>query len=202
MKIQLKTIARFENSTTANLAKNQLAQEGIQAFLVDDALVSAVWYAAITFGGIKLQVQAADVDRAKQILADHSGEAILDEVDESNYDADAAKRSGEEDDQDYESEGHYDPDVIDSDDIEADDLEPEPTETEQATVRAVRAAIIGLLCLPVQLVASYYLIQIFCATEPLRKRYRTYYYQALAINLLIVFLLAAYFRYTLSKAYQ
>ncbi len=176
MSYNLKTVARFENSGAANIAKNVLTEEGIAAFLASEAVVTALWHEGIAFGGIKLQVKEEDVDRAKQLLADRNGE----------------------EDQTFEAEAFYDADVIDSDDVEATDLEPEPTEPEQDTIRAIRAAVIGLLVPPVQLVASYYLAKLFCNPQPLQARYQTYFYIAVAINLFAILAIALYLRMIVS----
>lgn len=179
MSYNLKTVARFENSGAANIAKNVLTEEGIAAFLASEAVVTALWHEGIAFGGIKLQVKEEDVERAKQLLADRASD----------------------EEKSFEGESFYDDDVIDSDDVEAADLEPEPTEPEQDTIRAIRAAVIGLLVPPVQLVASYYLAKLFCNPQPLRTRYQYYFYTAVAINLFAMLVIAIYARFILSEIF-
>ncbi|MDE2235317.1 MAG: DUF2007 domain-containing protein [Gammaproteobacteria bacterium] len=74
------TIATYDKTTEAHIAKGRLAAEGISALLFDDNMVQMDWLYAIALGGIKLRVKTADETRARNILAtDYSQE--LDGVD-------------------------------------------------------------------------------------------------------------------------
>ncbi|KAA3628814.1 MAG: DUF2007 domain-containing protein [Proteobacteria bacterium] len=63
------TIATFDTMPDAHIALGRLRAEGIEAYLADEHLVQTDWLYAIAVGGIKLRVDAADADRAREILA-------------------------------------------------------------------------------------------------------------------------------------
>ena len=72
------TVATFDFSTDAHIALGRLEAEGIEAHLMDEHLVQTDLLYSIAVGGIKLQVEPQDAERALAILAeDHS-----DEIDE------------------------------------------------------------------------------------------------------------------------
>jgi membrane protease YdiL (CAAX protease family) len=64
----LVTVATFDFRTDAEVAKLLLEQNGIQAFLGDDNLVGLNWLLSNALGGVKLQVAAAEAERAGEIL--------------------------------------------------------------------------------------------------------------------------------------
>jgi len=61
------TIATYYNIVDAELAKSRLEDNGIQAFVADEASY-LIGYGAV-IGGVRLQVPDEDVERAKAILA-------------------------------------------------------------------------------------------------------------------------------------
>lgn len=63
------TIATFDNQIDAFVAMGRLEAEGIQATLADMHIVQMDVLYNIAVGGIKLQVHAADRQRAQAILA-------------------------------------------------------------------------------------------------------------------------------------
>lgn len=63
------TIATYDTMPDAHIALGRLRAEGIEAHLADEHLVQTDWLYAIAVGGIKLQVAASDVDRARTVLA-------------------------------------------------------------------------------------------------------------------------------------
>ena len=65
---KLVTVATFDFRAEAEVAKLFLEEQGIQAFLADDNLVGMDWFLSNAVGGVKLQVAASDVDRARDIL--------------------------------------------------------------------------------------------------------------------------------------
>ena len=71
---ELVTIASFSDSVQAAFARNILEEAGVQAFLADEAMVSMAWYLAGALAGIKLQVAAEDVQRARAVLAESAGD--------------------------------------------------------------------------------------------------------------------------------
>jgi hypothetical protein len=65
---ELATIRQFRDLPEALLAKGSLESAGIECFLADDNLVRLDWFISNFIGGIKLNVRAADVGNARQIL--------------------------------------------------------------------------------------------------------------------------------------
>jgi putative signal transducing protein len=65
---ELATIRQFRDLPEALLAKGSLESAGIECFLADDNLVRLDWFISNFVGGIKLNVRAADVGNARQIL--------------------------------------------------------------------------------------------------------------------------------------
>lgn len=71
----LVTVATFDKSTDAHIARGRLAAEGIAAVLFDENMVQMDWLYAIALGGIKLRVRRSDEARARRVLAtDYSAE--------------------------------------------------------------------------------------------------------------------------------
>jgi hypothetical protein len=65
---ELVTVRQFRDLPEALLAKGSLESAGIECFLADDNLVRLDWFISNVIGGIKLNVRAADVENARQIL--------------------------------------------------------------------------------------------------------------------------------------
>jgi len=66
--LELVTVATFMYPAQAHVARGRLESEGIRAFVADENLITMNWLYANTIGGVKLQVSAADADRARAIL--------------------------------------------------------------------------------------------------------------------------------------
>ena len=64
----LATIRSFWGLLEAELAKGLLDSAGIEAFLFDDNMVRMDWFNANALGGVKLRVDAENVDAANRIL--------------------------------------------------------------------------------------------------------------------------------------
>ncbi len=62
---QLTTIATYRSAFEAHAAKNLLEENGIPAFLADENFLNLNYAMPVT---AKLQVSAADADRAKELL--------------------------------------------------------------------------------------------------------------------------------------
>jgi len=65
----METVATFDTIIDANMALGRLQAEGVSAQLVDEHLVQTDMLYSIALGGIKLQVEQAQADQARQILA-------------------------------------------------------------------------------------------------------------------------------------
>lgn len=65
----LVTIASFPDVSEAELAKERLEIEGIRAFVVDAQTAGVMPFLASSSGGVRVQVQPKDIEKAKEILA-------------------------------------------------------------------------------------------------------------------------------------
>jgi rubredoxin len=66
---KLVTVATFDISYEAHLAKARLEDEGIPALLLDENIVTMMMRYSHAVGGIKLQVRKSDAVRAKALLS-------------------------------------------------------------------------------------------------------------------------------------
>src|SRR5215831_16925599 len=64
----LVTIRSFWGLLEAEMAKGLLDSAGIESFLFDDNMVRMDWFNANALGGVKLRVDAENVDAANRIL--------------------------------------------------------------------------------------------------------------------------------------
>jgi predicted RNA-binding Zn-ribbon protein involved in translation (DUF1610 family) len=87
----LVTLTTFRNSHDANLAKAVLEDEGVHAFVGDENVTSIAPYMSPM--GVKLQVAAADVERAEGILNRIAG---LDVAEQATASAERAIRHPEQ----------------------------------------------------------------------------------------------------------
>jgi hypothetical protein len=67
---RLITVATFDDTIRAALAKNHLEAAGIAAVLSDELTVGTDWALSTAVGGIKLQVAPLYVERAEYLLSD------------------------------------------------------------------------------------------------------------------------------------
>jgi hypothetical protein len=65
---ELVTVAAFPDVAEAELAKERLELEGILAFVIDAQAAGVMPYLAGAMGGVRVQVEPKDVERAKEIL--------------------------------------------------------------------------------------------------------------------------------------
>ena len=63
------TLARFGELTAAQLLCGRLDAEGIECFMPDEHIATQAWHFTHAIGGIRVQVRQADLERAKEILA-------------------------------------------------------------------------------------------------------------------------------------
>jgi hypothetical protein len=66
--IRWETVATFWKSVDAHMARLKLESEDIDCMIIDENLVATDWLWANAVGGIKLQVPAPDVWRARALL--------------------------------------------------------------------------------------------------------------------------------------
>jgi hypothetical protein len=77
------TVATFDNQADAHIAKGRLEAEGLSPVLGDSHLVQTDWLYSAALGGIKLQVPAAEAERARQLLAQDRSDVLSDWSDEA-----------------------------------------------------------------------------------------------------------------------
>lgn len=68
---KLVTVATFEHVIEADALKMELENEGFQAFVTDDAVVSNFSILSNAVGGVKVQVPESQAKMAKSIVAKH-----------------------------------------------------------------------------------------------------------------------------------
>ena len=75
-------IATFSHIIDAQPAKTKLELKGIECFIVDERILSKDWLYPYVVGGINLEVNERDVERAIEIL--HQTDSMEDVVSENN----------------------------------------------------------------------------------------------------------------------
>ena len=65
---ELVTIRKFRDLPEALLAKGRLESSGVESFLADDNMVHMDWLISNLLGGVKLKVEAMNVEIAEEIL--------------------------------------------------------------------------------------------------------------------------------------
>lgn len=133
------TVGSFHRLDDANFAKSLLLGAGISAVLVGETTVGMAWHLSPALGGVLLKVRREDAETARLVLAPPAGAA-------------ASAQSGGAD---PALEG-LDPEQLAAAEAEE---ESEWTPREQLAQRAFRAAIIGLVLLPVEPYATWLLIR-------------------------------------------
>lgn len=73
--VELVTVGTYSHAYEADLARSRLESEGIMTFAADE-LVNRIYSNAI--GGVRLQVPAPDVERAREILSTDESEDLKD----------------------------------------------------------------------------------------------------------------------------
>jgi tetratricopeptide (TPR) repeat protein len=91
----LVTLGAYSTPLEAQMARGLLETAGIPAFVADENTVGANWLYSNAVGGVRLQVRAEDVDRARDVLA---ATPVADD-------------SADDDETDFEDEGQYEDDV-------------------------------------------------------------------------------------------
>lgn len=145
------TIATFDQGVEASFAQDRLESAGIASELADEATVGLAWHMAQAMGGIKLRVDAADVERAQAVLA------------EEDLGVGAASPAF--------AELAADTEVSAIDTIDEADEAP-PNERERTAERAFRCAVFGFLFWPIFLWATILVLRVWTSGQPWRPRYR------------------------------
>jgi hypothetical protein len=154
----LVTVATYNTSVEATLAKNYLQSAGIRAVLSDDTTVDMAWHLGVALGGVKLQVLAEDAERAEEVL------------EELHPEREIASAEGEP----AETEGAGTPEESE---------EAPPNKREENARRAVRGAVLGLLLWPLELYVFWLLMKVLLSDDPLTPETRRLALFAACINL-------------------
>jgi hypothetical protein len=65
---ELLTVTSYPDVAEAELARERLELEGIRAFVVDGQTAGVMPYLTSSTGGVRVQVQPQDFERAREIL--------------------------------------------------------------------------------------------------------------------------------------
>jgi lipopolysaccharide export LptBFGC system permease protein LptF len=129
---------------------------------LDETTVGLFWHLGNTLGGVKLQVAASDAEEALKLLA--SAPAMDAEEFETAWQTTPAE------DEDSQQAPSADKQV---EEPEVEEPEEVPTKREENADRALRGAILGALCFPVQAYVLYLLVfRVFLSEERLSGRSR------------------------------
>jgi hypothetical protein len=184
------TVATFEKAAEAQLARNRLEEEGIDAFL--EGAETAVMFA--NPGGVKLQVAAEDEDRARAILGQRRNWPDKPERDDYGLDREASKtairgRRFEPVQDDYGLDKEASKTAIRGRPFDVEDEEEDlPESPADATARrAWRSAVIGLLICPptLQVYSLWQLLQIPGEEGPLSDTGKRSLYLAIALDAMV-----------------
>lgn len=175
---RLITVESFQNAMEARLYQQQLEAAGIRCVLADETAVSMFWHLAGAIGGIKLQVAEEDFERAN---------AVLDELEQRHRDTSAEPAAGDVVFADEAPEEVAEPDEK----VEAkpgDDEEEElPLNAREDNVeRAYRAVLVGFMFIPLQLYATWILLDVWQSDLPIRPSVRRKLYWAIGLHLPMV----------------
>ena len=66
--VDLVTVAAFPDTAEAELARERLGLEGIEAFVIGAQTAGVMPFLTGPTGGVRLQVSPLDADRAREIL--------------------------------------------------------------------------------------------------------------------------------------
>lgn len=180
---RLITIETYDNAMQATLARNYLEAAGVRCVLADEHAVSSLWHLSNAIGGIKLQVAEEDFDRACELLDDvenqHRSPA------EPKAEPPASPASG---------------DASDSASLEPkpgadEEDEPPLNAREDNAERAFRAVLVGCMIIPLQLYATWVLLDVWQSELPIRPAVlrKLYWAIGLHIPMVLVALLVIYF---------
>jgi hypothetical protein len=159
---RLVTVATFGDPVEAAMARNALEAGGIRTYLRDEEAVAVNWSLGNALGGIKLQVNAWDFERAELLLSRQAREAA--EQPPAEQALETALTTAEA----------------------AEELRHERAEQAPANRcadRAFRAAVFGLLFWPIQLYATWMLLSLLQAEGTVTPDRRWKVWAAVVINI-------------------
>jgi hypothetical protein len=187
---RLVTLETYMNAMQATLAKNYLESAGIRCVLSDEFVVSNFWQLSNAVGGIKLQVAEEDIERASD---------LLDEIENLHRAGPKPPDATETPATDQGSASVEDPPEAAPPEPKpgADDEEDEPplNAREDNAERAYRAVIVGTMIIPLQLYATWVLLDVWQSDLPLRPAVRRKLHWAIGLHIpmLLFALVVIYF---------
>ena len=137
----LVVIATFNNSVAASLTQEILKTQEIESWFQDEATVNLAWYLTIAVGGIKLFVREQDEQLARTILNEYQTSLNQETSPNNDLTLEVAEES-------------Y----------------LELSSTDKILRRALRAAVVGLMFLPLQLYSLWLLLTLFGNGLPKTRR--------------------------------
>ena len=167
---KLVTVTTYDTPTEAHLAKGLLEANGLTVFLADELTVGVAWHLSNAVGGIKLQVSENDVKRAANILAADENPSI------------AAAEGG-----------------ADVAEIEESEDNPPSSAGDKTVDRALRAALLGLILLPLQLYSLWLLGRLTFSSEKVSPQKRRRIRLAVLLNLPMLVILGAVILWLIQK---
>lgn len=66
--MSLVVLKKFSHPVEAHLLKSRLESEGIESFVADENIVGLNWFYSNAVGGVRLQVNEQDLEKAQAIL--------------------------------------------------------------------------------------------------------------------------------------
>ncbi len=170
MEDKLVTVGTYDMPTEAHLAKGLLEANGLTAFLADELTVGVAWHLSNAIGGIKLQVAESDVELATGILAAREDSSIEAEVG-----------------------------FADLPEVEESESEPLSSEADKTLDRAVRAALLGFLLLPLQLYSLWLLGRLLFSSQKVSPHKRRRIRLAVLLNLPMLAILGVAFLWLVQR---
>lgn len=168
MKNDLVVVGVFQLAPEANMARNRLEAEGIRAVISDEHASTMYWALTTAMGGIKVSVMSDQADRALKILGVEDRHADLEELE---------RLAGESETEDGEEPAPAD------DEPESPTADDSPLNPREVLIeRCLKAAIIGLVVMPLQIWVFGMVIRAFLAGDPLRPKSQFHLAVAASIN--------------------
>lgn len=81
--MELITVRAFNTAIEAHIVQNRLEGEGIASYIMDENIVTLDPLLNFAVGGIRLQVNKEDLEKAKQVLSEIDAAPITNEQDEA-----------------------------------------------------------------------------------------------------------------------
>jgi hypothetical protein len=187
MSDELVTIATVPTPLAAEQLRMVLEAEGIRAAISDAEVAGMNWMLSNAIGGVKVLVLAKDAERAVAVLvaAEGNGEEMDsdEEADEKEKDK-AAERALNRGSTSLQTTPT--PKSASTPEENEEAKETVPTERELDADRAFRAALFGLLILPLQIYVSWLLLKIVFSEERLEGGHLQRGIVALCVNILLM----------------